>query len=156
MNKLTRYGLLIWTVVEGLVMGLFLYFETQRLIVDDARYLTDWKYREFVKEWMAIGEFHLLGNELKVTSPILLFSLLSGLVVFSLLWKKFRLAKIPRSLLLIFPLGIVIPLLPPFESNVLPRLVTGFILCLLVSLILPSFVRTHVGKNRVEKKIEFL
>ncbi|MCI1918162.1 MAG: hypothetical protein LKJ11_07525 [Lactobacillus sp.] len=115
-----KYAALLYLLLYGLSMGLFFklrLYELEYYPLDS--YLTKHKIREY-------GLVRLRGNLGSIQDWWVLLLLLIGIGVgLALFFDTGRKLKQPRAAALLVTLGALIPLLPPYNENVLTRIAVG-------------------------------
>lgn len=140
-NLLLRYGLLLWCALVGIVMGSWLFSNTQVLPGDDIHYFSDLTHRLIENDGLKLGNLYLKNQNLSIFSPLILLGLFSGiplmLYTFYALKKRGLASKLPLFMLawqLIF-------FLPPVNYYLLPRFVFWFLGSLLSALFLQALLQ---------------
>jgi signal transduction histidine kinase len=84
---------------------------------------------------VAGGLMRIRGNNLQVHSPIIIAILLSGVVAGVLLTYYLRKNGVKTIVPIFLIGGVILPLVPPYESGTIPRFIMAFAFCAAVGLI---------------------
>lgn len=147
-----RFGPLIWTALATLVIGFTIFLNLKIIHIDEDRYLTDFKYAAAIRRASEYGTVLFKGNTTIIKNPLILFILAVGLVLSLYLFLIYRKLGYKTILPLFMIIGILIPVLPPYNGNTLVRFAICFIICLFTSLILQNTMRPLTQRCAEEKR----
>jgi hypothetical protein len=126
-----RNGLLVCSLIITAVIGIFTYFNFKVVNFDWDRYLTDPTYQIQAADVTKRGFYRLSGNEFSIQSPLLIGLLVAGMLLSVGIWYWLRVDQIKTLVPLLSFFGFIIPLLPPYDENILPRLGLGLFFSIL-------------------------
>lgn len=150
-NLLLRYGLLLWCTLVGMVVGGWIFSNTQVLPGEDIHYFSDFTHRFIEQDGLKLGNLYVENQNLSIFSPLVIFALLSGMILMLYTFYALKKRGISSKLPLFMLVWQLIFFLPPVDHYFLPRFIFWFVGTLLSALFLQALLQPITKFPRVQK-----